>query len=49
MNNLAPNAASTMAQEITNFTIEYIHQYLNVNIPVNLNRDKLTDVMTFQY
>ena len=34
-----------MAQDITDFTTEYVHQHSNVNTPVNLNREKLSDVM----
>ena len=45
LNNLAPNAASMMAQDITDFTTEYVHQHSNVKTPVNLNREKLSDVM----
>ena len=34
-----------MAQDITDFTTEYVHQHSNVNTPVNLNREKLSNVM----
>ena len=44
LDNLAPNAASMMAQGTTDSTTEHIHQHSNVNTPVSLNREKLSDV-----
>ena len=44
LDTLAPNAASIMAQGTTDFTTEHIHQHSNVNTPVNLNREILSDV-----